>query len=99
MGHSMFKCLVVSDPDDTKMGKNEILSNQFKIMLMRKQIYYEETITGKPQLLYKLCYVQLLKKHQIQCKHVKNMSSFSTPQKPNSFDVVILTILAFQGKK
>lgn len=51
----------------------------------KAHLYYAETITGNPQLIHNFWYVQLLKNHQIQCKHVKKLNSPIFPPKPEQF--------------
>jgi len=66
----------------------------------KADLYYAETIIEKSQLIYKFCYVQLLKNHQVQCKHVKKAEeSPLLPPNTNSFDFGILTIFTFWCKK
>lgn len=82
--HSMFECPVIPDMGDGKNGKkwNSVKAIQAHIN-EKVDLYYEETITGKPWLIYnKLCYVQLLKKYQIQCKCAKNLNRLPSSQNP-----------------
>lgn len=80
IGHSVFGCLGMPDPNDVKMRKK---MNSIKAVedhtKKKADLYYAETITGKPQVIYKIWYVQLLKTHQIWCKHVKKVNSLLFP--------------------